>query len=170
MNAIEMKRHVGKAALLVFIGASIGRTGHQTPGEAESAIRAARARFNAAIAAHDSAGLDRDWADSITVIASRGGVSSGRAAYARALIGDFHTRPGLIYVRTPRTISFPVPWGMATEEGDWTGSWAGADGVPVHVGGRYIARWRLVTGHWLLNAEMFGLLNCSGDRFCREAP
>jgi ketosteroid isomerase-like protein len=126
----------------------------------EAAIRAARDRFNAAIAAHDTTALDRDWADDITVIASRGSVSSGRAAYRAGLIGDFGSRPGVIYLRTPVTITVHPALNLATEVGDWTGSWTDMAGQVV-AGGRYIAQWRFVGGRWLLHAEAFGLLRAT---------
>jgi ketosteroid isomerase-like protein len=126
----------------------------------EAAIRAARTRFNVAIAAHDTVTLDRDWADDITVIASRGTISSGRAAYRAGLIGDFRTRPDVVYRRVPVTIRVHPALSLATEEGNWTGFWTDNQGK-VEAGGRYIAQWRLVGGRWLLHAEAFGLLRAT---------
>lgn len=131
-----------------------------TPGPAESDIRAARARFNTAIAAHDTAALDREWSDDITVIASRGSVSNGRAAYRAALIGDFTNRPGVVYRRTPTSVTIHAALNLATEEGEWVGSWTDAEGK-VEAGGRYIAQWRLSDGRWMLHAEAFGLLRAT---------
>ena len=125
-----------------------------------AAIQAARARFNAAIATHDTIALDRDWADDITVIASRGAVTSGRAAYRASLIGQFESRPDVIYLRTPVTLVLHFALGMVTEEGDWTGSWTDDRGK-VQVGGHYLAQWRLDRGRWLLHSEAFGLLRAT---------
>ncbi len=61
----------------------------------EAAIRAAHARFNAAIAAHDTVALDRDWSDEITVIAS----------------------PGVVYRRMPATVTLHPALNLATERG-----------------------------------------------------
>lgn len=129
-------------------------------GGPEAAIQAARARFNTAIAMHDTTALDRDWADDITVIASRGAVTSGRAAYRASLIGQFASRPDVTYLRTPVTLVLHSALGMATEEGEWTGSWTDAGGK-VQVGGHYLAQWRLESGRWLLHSEAFGLLRAT---------
>lgn len=182
MSAISMGRTTGMTLLVVVMGAAIGRFARQSPEagaalapplttrtEAESAIREARSRFNAAIASHDTAALARDWEESVTVVSSRGAVSAGRAAYFSALAGQFAARPDIVYTRTPAIVTVHPEWGMATEEGAWTGHWTDGDG-PVSVAGRYIAQWRLAGGRWLLHSEAFGLLTCLGGRYCREAP
>ncbi len=126
----------------------------------EAAIRAARARFNTAIAAHDTVALDRDWSEDITVITSRGLVSTGRAAYRARLIGQFGTWPDVVYRRVPATVTVHPALNIATEIGEWTGSWTDAQGK-VEAGGAYIAQWRNVGGRWLLHSEAYGLLRAT---------
>lgn len=133
----------------------------------DAAIRAARSRFNQAIAAHDVAALDRDWAADIAVITSRGQRLVGREAYRESLAGQFTARPGLVYLRSPSRITVQEAWGTATEEGKWTGRWRDPDG-PVAVEGRYVAQWRRENGAWKLSAELFGLTGCRGGKYCGE--
>jgi ketosteroid isomerase-like protein len=135
----------------------------------ETAIRAARAKSNAAIAAHD--------VDATTAVMAPDylGLSSGntrtvsrdeaRASYAQI----FSTRPGVVFVRTPRTITVNTSWAQAGEDGTWTGKWSTAEGV-VHVGGIYFAKWNKTNGAWLLLAETFVQTHCSGAKYCDAPP
>lgn len=129
-------------------------------------IRAARDRFNAAIAAHDTVALDRDWADDIEVISSRGAVARGRAAYRELLIDQMRRFADVRYRRQPDTIVISSGWATASESGRWSGGWTAADG-PVRVNGRYVAQWRKTDRGWRLTAEAFVAERCQGGDYCR---
>ena len=133
---------------------------------AEAEIRSARERFNRAIATRDTLVLDRDLAEDIRVMTSRGQFLDGKAAYRSSLAQQLGSRPGLLYVRTPLRITVQPAWDTATEEGEWSGRWTDQDG-PVAVRGKYLAHWRRVNGAWKLSAELFGLTECVGGSYCR---
>ena len=132
-------------------------------------IRAARERSNAAIAAHDMAGIAREWMPEVSVLSSTGKQTSGRAANQANLARQFELRPDTKYVRTPESIEVFAPWGVAAERGDWVGTWTEPDG-PLVIGGTYQAQWRQVGGAWLILAEMFVPAFCSGGAYCTRHP
>ena len=132
-------------------------------------IRAARERSNAAIAAHDMAGIAREWMPEVSVLSSTGKQTSGRAANQANLARQFELRPDTKYVRTPESIEVFAPWGVAAERGDWVGTWTEPDG-PLVIGGSYQAHWRQVGGAWLILAEMFVPAFCSGGAYCTRHP
>ena len=148
----------------VLLSATLLTAMAQHPGP-EAAIRAARDRFNTAIARHDTTGLDTELAEDIRVITSRGQFLDGRAAYRNSLAQQIQARPGLVYLRSPARITVQPAWNTATEEGEWTGSWTNPDGR-VTVQGTYVAHWRQVNGAWKLSAELFGLTKCAGGAYC----
>ncbi|GMV03903.1 MAG: hypothetical protein AMXMBFR53_01850 [Gemmatimonadota bacterium] len=128
-------------------------------------IRRVREASNAAIAAHDTAGIGATMAEDIHVVSSTGDRRSGRASYLRILADQFSARPDLRYVRTPEDVRVFEAWGTAAEEGRWVGTWTGEDG-PVRVGGTYFARWRREEGGWRVEAEIFVPGTCTGEGYC----
>jgi hypothetical protein len=56
-------------------------------------------------------------------------------------------------------------WPLAFESGTWTGR-AARDGRPL-IRGRYAAQWIKRDGRWLIRAEVFVALGCSGDGCAR---
>src|SRR5262245_44749203 len=95
----------------------------------EQLIRAARARSNAAIAAHDPAAIARAWMENVHVVASTSAQTAGRAANQQRMAQQFANRPDTIYVRTPTAIDVYAPWSVAAERGEWTGRWTEPDGA-----------------------------------------
>ena len=130
-------------------------------------IRAARARSNAAIAAHDTVALSESWLPEFWLVSSTNAQSAGRDAARARFVQLFSTRPDVVYVRTPDRIEVNADWGQAGESGTWTGKWTQADGV-TQVGGRYFAKWRKVEGRWLLLTEVFVQTSCSGSGYCSQ--
>ena len=121
-------------------------------------VRAARAAQNTAIAAHD---LDRAatfWTDDVVIRSGLGQVVQGRASYRAAMAGDTET----VFRREPDRVdvSDNVKWPLAFESGTWTGRGA-RDGRPL-IRGRYAAQWIKRDGKWLIRAEVFVALGCSG--------
>lgn len=137
--------------------------------EAQSLIRAARARSNAAIAVHDLAGIAREWTSDVSVLSSTGKQTSGRDANRANLARQFELRPDTKYVRTPASIEVFAAWGVAAERGDWVGTWTEPDG-PLVIGGTYQAQWRQMGGAWLIAAELFVPTYCSGGVYCTRHP
>lgn len=130
-------------------------------------IRRVREASNAAISAHDTAGIGATMAEDIQVVSSTGDRRSGRASYLRILADQFAARPDLRYVRTTEDVRVFEPWGTAAEEGRWVGTWTDAGG-PVRVEGTYFARWRLEEGGWRIEAETFVPGACAGESYCRR--
>jgi ketosteroid isomerase-like protein len=139
------------------------------PSPDEAAIRAARARSNAAIAAHDVPGIVRHWMPDVHVVTSTSAQGTGREANGDRMAQQFTRRPDTVYVRTPATVEVFAAWAVASERGSWTGRWTEPDGV-VDVGGPYLAQWRQVDGEWRIQAEVFVPTSCRGSRYCAARP
>jgi uncharacterized protein (TIGR02246 family) len=135
----------------------------------ERMIREARARSNAAIAAHDPAAMARLWIDDVHVVRSTGAQVAGRERNRQRMAQQFASRPDTIYVREPSAIHVYLPWEMASERGEWTARWTEPDGA-VETAGTYMAQWRRVNGQWLIQAELYVPTSCVGSRYCRQRP
>ncbi len=159
-------------ALAACAAASHGRTdiaaARQQPTD-EQMIREARARSNAAIAAHDPDAIARTWMDDVHVVRSTGAQTSGREPNRQRMARQFAARPDTIYVRQPSAIEVYLPWAMASERGEWTGRWTEPDGV-VETGGVYLVQWRRVGAEWLIQAELYVPTRCEGSSYCRRQP
>lgn len=135
----------------------------------EALVRSERAKSNAAIAAHDTTGLSSVFLPDYVSVASANVQSTGRDAGRARYAQLFKSRPDVVFVRTPDSIAVNTLWGQAAESGHWTGRWTQPDGV-TNVGGSYFAKWRKVDGHWMLLAEVFVQLSCSGSAYCATPP
>ena len=135
----------------------------------EAAIRAARGRSNAAIAAHDVAGIASQWVSDVHIVTSTSAQASGRDANGERMAQQFARRPDTVYVRTTVTVDVLAAWAVASERGTWTGRWTEPDGV-VDVGGTYLAQWRKAEGEWRIQAELFVPTFCRGSRYCAARP
>jgi ketosteroid isomerase-like protein len=132
-------------------------------------IRAARARSNAAIAAHDLAGIAREWMPDLHVVSSTGAQTAGRDANQQRMAQQFASRPDTVYVRTPSTVDINAAWSVASERGEWVGRWSEPDGK-LEIGGTYLAQWRKIDGRWLIQAELFVPTRCTGSAYCLKRP
>lgn len=129
----------------------------------ESAIRAARAENNAALAARDPARLARAYAPGYTFIRGFGGeIGQGPDAPARLLgASDWRDPYFLHYLRTPAAIEFASDGQRAAESGTWEAQWS--DPAPVkRRTGRYLAVWVPTAAGWKLRSETFVALGCEG--------
>ena len=135
----------------------------------EQLIRDARARSNAAIAAHDPAAIAQMWMDDVHVVRSTGAQVAGRVPNQQRMAQQFKTRPDTIYVRKPSAIDVYVPWAMASERGEWTARWTEPDGI-VDTAGTYMAQWRRIDGVWLIQAELYVPTRCTGSAYCSKRP
>ena len=123
-----------------------------------AAVRAARAAQNNAIAARD---LDRAatyWTDDVVIRSGLGRIVPGRSSYRAAMAADTET----VFRREPDRVdvSDNERWPLAFESGTWTGRSA-RTGRPL-IRGRYAAQWIKRDGRWLIRAEVFVALGCSG--------
>jgi len=135
----------------------------------EQAIRQARERSNAAIAAHDLDGIAAAWMTDVHVVSSTSAQTAGRNANRERMAAQFKNRADTIYVRKPVTIEVYAPWNVASERGEWTGTWTEPDGK-LEIGGTYQAQWRKVDGRWLIQAELFVPAHCKGSKYCASRP
>lgn len=133
------------------------------------AIVAARARSNAAIARHDTAGIAREMMPDVTVVSSTSAMGTGVAVNVSRMAAQFARRPDTRWVRRPDTIAVFDAWGVASERGDWVGTWTEPDG-PLVIRGSYAAQWRRQDGTWRIQGELFVPLRCEGGAYCRARP
>src|SRR6185436_14535273 len=140
----------------------------QAPGD-EQQIRAARARSNQAIAAHDVAAIAREWTEDLHVVTSTGVETAGREQNQKRMAEQFARRPDIAWVRSPTTIDVYSAWAVASERGEWTGRWTEPDGA-LEIGGTYLAQWRKVDGRWRIRAELFVPTRCKGAAYCQTRP
>lgn len=139
----------------------IGGAEATTETDPARAIRARRAAFNEAIAAHDAEAaltfVDREY----QITTGAGEISSGNYTESGAWEEVFARADDIRYVRTPERVEVATPAVRAFESGVWRGSWT-APGGPQTLGGRYTAHWRLVDGEWVIRSEIFVTLWCDG--------
>ena len=155
------------ALVLIAIGSVAGASAQQTADD--RMIRDARARSNAAIAAHDPAGIAQAWMEDVHVTSSTSAQTSGRSANQERMAQQFARRPDTIYVRTPSVIEVFAPWAVASERGGWTGRWTEPDGV-MEIGGTYLVQWRRIDGRWLIQSELYVPTHCKGSAYCNRRP
>jgi ketosteroid isomerase-like protein len=136
----------------------------------EQMIRAARLRSNAAIAKHDLDGISRVWMEDVHIVSSTSAQGAGRDENRQRMARQFASRPDTTYVRRTTDVQVYSPWAVASERGEWTGTWTERDGK-VRIGGTYLAQWRKTGMEWLIQAEVFVPVHCEGsDRYCRQRP
>ncbi len=137
--------------------------------ESEQLIRTARARSNAALAAHDLDAAAREWMDDVHVVSASGASATGAAQIRQFLGRQFASRPDTKYVRTPIDVRVFSAWQTASERGEWVGTWTEPDG-PLRLTGTYEAQWRCIDGRWLIQGELFVPLSCEGGAYCARHP
>ena len=135
----------------------------------EGAIRAARARSNRAIAAHDLDAAAAIWAENYVGVSSGNAQSVGRDDERTHFAQLIASRPGVVYVRTPNAVTVNTSWAQAGESGRWSGNWSSAEGV-TRVGGIYFAKWIKVNSEWKILAETFVQTSCGGTHYCDAPP
>jgi len=140
----------------------------QTTGD-DQLIRAARDRSNSAIAKHDLDGIAAAWMEDVHVVSSTSAQTAGKAANRERMAAQFKNRPDTVYVRKPITIEAYAPWNVASERGEWTGTWTEPDGR-LQIGGTYQAQWRKIDGRWLIQGELFVPAHCKGSKYCNQRP
>ena len=154
------------AAVLVAWAVAAGAAGAH-PAAPEAAIRAERARLNAAIAAHDFNSMKRSFLTDYTIFPGSSGAPFDVDAFARRLAPTF-ADPGFVtYIRTPERIFVSAQGKRAAETGHWLGLWHKADGT-MRLSGIYQATWMPTADGWRLKNESYVSLRCTGSRACAE--
>jgi ketosteroid isomerase-like protein len=134
---------------------------YPTEDPTEDLIRAARERFNIAIADQDVESIRAMLASSYHIVTGRSEQSHGGDEEARRWTEKFRSDPTTSYRRTPRDITINEDWGLAEELGNWKGTYT-VNGVLAHVSGVYAAKWqRAENGDWVIQAEMFTTITCT---------
>jgi ketosteroid isomerase-like protein len=147
-----------KIPMMAVLCFAITGTGSRSTASDEQVIRAAREAQNTAIAALNLDSIASFWCQDVQVTTGLGLAFRGRDVYRRAFLLD----SAITYQRVPETIVVNSRWPIASESGTWSGRWRGRPGPPV-LSGRYSAQWVKVDGRWLIRAELFVALDCSGQ-------
>lgn len=124
-----------------------------TPAAADpvAEITAARAAYNAAIAARDAAGVRAALGEGYVGIAGTG----GEAIIGADAMTDYFARsfkvPGFLgFVRTPDGVTVATPPLRAMERGHWSGG-----SLSARFSGEYLAVWVPTPQGWKLRSETF---------------
>lgn len=143
------------AFLLASLGAqSSAPVNPSSPAADIATIANLRADSNAAIAAHNVAGIVSFLADDFQITTGAGVALSGPEAMGQGFRNQFEKFPDINYVRTPELIEISSTLPLASERGRWIGRWT-ESGKKFEFRGTYQAMWRLTAGRWLIRAELF---------------
>jgi hypothetical protein len=135
---------------------------YPTENPTEDEIRAARERFNIAISEKDVKAIHSLLAPSYHIVTGRSDQSHGADEEVKRWSRRFRSDPTTFYRRTTRDVTINEDWGMAEELGNWKGNYTVQD-ILVHASGVYAAKWqRTEGGEWVLQAEMFTTITCTG--------
>lgn len=156
-------------ASLLIVGC-IGASHASTAATPASIVRAQRAKYNAAIEAHDPVRLRTFLVDDYHLIAgSTGNVDSGGDAAARGYADEEFKDPTFVtYRRTPTSIVIAASGKRIAETGRFEGIWRKPDGI-MRKTGIYLAMWIPSAGTWRLKSEAFVTLACTGSMSCDKA-
>jgi ketosteroid isomerase-like protein len=117
----------------------------------QAEIRDARARYNAAIMAHDATTIRSMFVDEYKGIAGSGGeLIAGGDAMAAYFANAFRNPDFKGFVRTPDVITIATPPDRAMERGHWHGG-SGKNLLE----GEYLAVWIPTSTGWRLRSESF---------------
>ncbi len=154
---------------LLLIVICIGTCYAATPRTPTSIVRAQRAEYNAAIAAHDTARLRTFLVDDYHLISgSSGNVDNGGDAATRGYADEEFKDPTFVtYRRTPTSIVAAVSGKRIAETGRFEGRWKKPDGT-MRKTGIYLAMWVPAAGTWYLKSEAFVTLACTGSTACDQ--
>ena len=151
--------------------------------DAARSVRAARASFNAALAAGDLETIRALHAPEYHLITGRSAQFHGTEAHLALWQQSFAQEPPDLYVRTTREVRVNDAYGLAEELGDWKGAFTGADGSRAEASGVYAAKWQraestgagatgeaVSPGDWRLQSEVYTTLSCTGSADACRPP
>jgi ketosteroid isomerase-like protein len=123
------------------------------PATIELAIRARRALFNRAIATGDATAIGPLLArDCVMLTGTDSAVIAGRLAQVKVWKRAFADSTRVTYVRTSEAFDVSAVEPIALERGSWDAT--APDGACTATG-TYAAKWRMVEGEWVIEAEVF---------------
>ena len=157
------------AAVVLIVGC-IGTSYASTADTPTSIVRARRAQYNAAIAAHDAVRLRTFFVDDYHLIrGSSGDVDSGGDAATHGYADEEFKDPTFVtYRRTATSIVSAISGKRIAETGRFEGIWRKSDGT-MRKTGIYLAMWIPSAGTWRLTSEAFVTLACTGSTACDQA-
>ena len=131
----------------------------------EAEIRDARRQMNEFLSKREFAVIGQRLTDNVSIT---GPVwrTVGREQVLRAYSGLIARRPDLVWTHEPQEIRVNRDWWFASESGAWHETWSEKDGM-TELRGSYMALWRRSEGRWLLDAQVFIPLACTGSGYCR---
>jgi ketosteroid isomerase-like protein len=130
----------------------------------ESVIRDARRQMSEALAAREFAVIEQHITSNVSIT---GPVwrTVGREQVIQAYSRLMTRRPDLAWTYEAQEIRFNRDWPVASESGTWRETWSEPDGL-TDLRGSYMALWRRMDGRWLLDAQVFIPLTCTGSSYC----
>ena len=138
------------------------------PAAVERQIRATRARSNAAIAAHDVAGMRAAFRSDAVVLPGSSGLPFGMDGFDARIGAAFADPTFVTWVRAPTKVTVGTGGKRAAETGTWVGTWRKPDGE-MRVTGVYQAMWLPGPDGWKIRNESFVTLDCHGSQECASA-
>ncbi|MEM6320391.1 MAG: nuclear transport factor 2 family protein [Bacteroidota bacterium] len=135
----------------------------------QQAIFSARQSNNQAIKDHDAAGVAAIYVDTFFILTSTNGIFTGKERVEQIYQSVFDSREEVLFVRTPTAIKVNSDWSMASEHGNWVGTWKVED-ENIKVGGDYYAKWHKIDGQWSLRSEVYTQFDCEGESVCSTLP
>ena len=135
----------------------------------QQSIFAARTTNNEAIKKQDAAGVAAIYTDNFFILTSTNGFFEGKERVGEIYQSVFDSRTDVLFVRTPTNITVNPDWNMASEQGNWIGTWK-VDGEEIEVGGDYYAKWHKIEGQWKLRSEVYTQFECAGAVVCDNKP
>lgn len=131
----------------------------------EAEIRAARARSNAAIAAHDVAAMKALFVPDAVILPGSSGAALSMDGFDARIGATFADPEFVRYVRTPTEVTVARSGRRAAETGRWVGEWRKPDGA-LRLTGVYQAMWVPTPAGWRIRNESFVTLACTGSAAC----
>ena len=129
-----------------------------------AAIRNARRQMSESLSKREFAAIGQHLTDNVSIT---GPVwrTVGREHVLGAYSGLMTRRPDLVWTYEPQEIRINRDWSFASESGTWRETWGESDGL-TDLRGSYMALWRRAEGRWLLDAQVFIPLACTGSGYC----
>ena len=158
---------VGRMALssLLVISALCSASMAQVPDPQEAAIRAARDKWNSALAKRDVTVIRELLSESFHGVGGIGHIPSRDALLALAT-ERFAERPDLFYENRPTRIRVVADFGLASEYGEWLERWKEPTGL-TEMRGTYYVLWRRVEGRWVIEGVVEMPESCIGSDYCK---
>ena len=114
--------------------------------------------MNDAIARRDLDAIAAFFLPTYHVVTARSMQRNGKEESVKSWADMFARDHSSTHTRTPEDIRVNTDWGMAHEQGRWTNRLMANDG-PLELIGVYAAKWHATQEGWLLQAEVFTLLD-----------